>query len=249
MSDIKGEIDSVEIAIDTNDLSELFSVTPNVQIYRNLPHKITLSLPEFNPGKVHEELCKLFGALSSSSFTSDKNGYSMTTTQKSPEAGSSPPVKQMLDEPETVTTIDTGYKYNLYKVACLSDEEIWTIGDDGTMKLYSINQGSLLKSITTKSWNIPSNIAVTKNGDLVYTDSYDRTNQSFYPVGITTDSQSHILTADNNNVCVHIIDQDGQFLRYIHYVLFPWGLCIDTNDNLFVAQLGNRQVKKIKYLQ
>jgi hypothetical protein len=27
------------------------------------------------------------------------------------------------------------------------------------------------------------------------------------------------------------------------------GLCIDTNDNLFVAQLRNKQVKKIKYLQ
>ncbi|XP_062610685.1 E3 ubiquitin-protein ligase TRIM71-like [Saccostrea cucullata] len=366
MSDIKDEIHSLEIAIDTNDLSELFSVTPNVQIYRNLPHKITVSLPEFIPGKIHEELCKLFGTLSSSSFTSDKNGYSMKTTQKSPEAGSSPPVKQLLDEPETVTTIDTGYG-QLYNVACLSDEEIWTSGIDSTMKLYSINQGSLLKSITTKSGNRPwEDIAVTKSGDLVYADYNNRTvnivknekieevirqqnwiphgvcstspgdllvimdsddnkqtklarysgstekqtiqfddkgksvyscglyytyyitenrnldicvsdnranavvvvnqagklrfrytghtptlkNRPFYPQGITTDSQSHILTADINNDCVHIIDQDGQFLHYIDCGLSrPWGLCIDTNDNLFVAQCGNRKVKKIKYLQ
>ncbi|XP_062579783.1 tripartite motif-containing protein 2-like [Saccostrea cucullata] len=75
-------------------------------------------------------------------------------------------------------------------------------------------------------------------------------NQSYDPIGITTDSQSHILTADYINHCVHIIDQDGQFLRYIDCGLsYPHGLCMDTNDNLFVAQNGNKNVEKVKYLQ
>ncbi|XP_061167337.1 uncharacterized protein LOC133176190 [Saccostrea echinata] len=363
MSDIKDEINSADMAIDTNDLSKLFSVTSSVNIYRNLPNKLAPSLPRFIPGKIQgKELCKLFGTLSSSSLTSDKYAYSMKTTQKSPEAGSSPPVKQLLDQPETVTTINTGYQC-LNSVACLSDEEIWTSGGDSTMKLFSINQGSLLKSIRTKSGYEPCNIAVTKSGDLVYTeygyrtvnivknekieevirlqnwiptgvcstssgdllvimenDDYTQTkvvcysdstekqtiqfddkgkplyssglcyitenrnldicvsdigakavvvvnqagklrfrytghtpapkNKPFNPRGITTDSQSHILTADDYNHCVHIIDQDGQFLRYIDCGLSqPRGLCTDTNDNLFVAQDGNRQVKKIKYLQ
>ncbi|XP_062611287.1 E3 ubiquitin/ISG15 ligase TRIM25-like [Saccostrea cucullata] len=362
MSDIKGEIDSIDMATDTNDLSKLFSVTSSVHIYRNLPHQIMPSLPKFMPKKIYkEELFKLFGVLSSSSLTSDKHGYKMKTTQKSTEAGSFPPVKQLLDEPETVTTIHTGYR-SLYYVACLSDEEIWTGGNDSTMKLYSINQGSLLKSITTKSGNTPSDIAVTKSGDLVYADYDDRTvnivknekieqviklqnwrpkgvcstssgdllvilhsddetqtkvvrysgstekqtiqfddkgiplyqsgsyttenrnldicvsdggakavvvvnhagklrfrytghtpapkNKPFYPPGITTDSQSHILTADYNNNCVHIINQDGQFLRYIECgLIYPYGLCTDTNDNLFVAQNGNKKVQKVKYLQ
>ncbi|XP_062604410.1 uncharacterized protein LOC134266196 [Saccostrea cucullata] len=365
ISDITEEIDLIETAINTNDLSKLSSVMSNVHTYRNLPHKIIPLLPKFIPGKIHwEELSKIFGALSSNSLKTDEHGYSMKTTQKSPEAGSYPPVKQLLDGPETVTTIDTGYRDNLYNVVCLSDEEIWTNGCDSTMKLYSIIQGSLLKSITTKSWKIPFDIAVTKSGDLVYTDTSDRTvnivknekiekviriqnwrprsvcstssgdllvimdsddykqakvvrytgstkkqsiqfddkgrplysfdsyrkyiaenknldicvsdsgakavvvvnqagklrfrytghspalqNKLFKPLGITTDSQSHILTADVNNDCVHIIDQDGQFLRYIDCGLSrPWGLCTDTNDNLFVAQLLNIQVKKIKYL-
>ncbi|XP_062579788.1 uncharacterized protein LOC134241784 [Saccostrea cucullata] len=277
----------------------------------------------------------------------------------------SAPVKQLRDEPESVTTINTGYSRRLHNVACLGDVEIWTRGDDNTMKLFSINQGTLLKSVTTKSGNIPWDIAVTKSGDLVYTDNKDRTvnivknekieevirlqnwkpqcvcstssgdllvimvsddkkqskvvrysgstekqtiqfddqgnllysagsrsrhitenrnldicvtdneakaivvvnragnmrfrynghtpapkNKLFGPRGITTDSQSHILTADYYNECVHIIDQDGQFLRYIECGLSsPLGPCTDKNDNLFVPELWSRQVKKIKYLK
>ncbi|XP_061169016.1 uncharacterized protein LOC133178295 [Saccostrea echinata] len=198
------------------------------------------------------------------------------------------PLKQLLDEPETVTTMDTGYGY-LYNVACLSDKEIWTSGSESSVNLHSINQGSLLKSITTISGTLPEDMSVTKSGDLVYTDINDRTvknekiekdicvsasganavvvvnqagklrfrytghtsapkNKLFNPLGITTDSQSHILTADSYNDCVHVMDQDGQFLCYIECGLSQaWGLCTDTNDNLYVTQQIKNEVKKIKY--
>ncbi|XP_062618135.1 tripartite motif-containing protein 55-like [Saccostrea cucullata] len=356
MSDIEEEIKSVDSVLESTDISSLFSLSSTLDEYRKLPKKITVSIPKFIPKKLQAD--QLF-SLKTISLKSDEHDDSMKTTQKSPEAGSSPPVKQLLDEPETVTTIDTGYG-ELYNVACLSDEEIWTSGNDNTMKLYSINQGSLLKSITTKSGNKPSDIAVTKSGDLVY--AADRTvnivknekieevirlqkwipqgvcstssgdllvimlsvdekqtkvvrysgstekqtiqfddkrkplyssgpyyryitenrnldicvsdsearavvvvnqagklrfrysgytftpkNKPFYPRGITTDSQSHILTSDYYNECVHIIDQDGQFLRKIDCGLRePQELCTDTNDNLFVVQYGKRQVMKIK---
>ncbi|XP_062621762.1 E3 ubiquitin-protein ligase TRIM45-like [Saccostrea cucullata] len=98
LSDIKEEINSMKTAVDTHDVLKLFSVMSNVPIYRNLPHKIMPSLPKFIPGKIQgEETRKLFGALSSSSLTSDKHGYSMKTTQKSRKAETSPPVKQLLD--------------------------------------------------------------------------------------------------------------------------------------------------------
>ncbi|XP_062570417.1 E3 ubiquitin-protein ligase TRIM45-like [Saccostrea cucullata] len=132
MSDIKDEIDSIDLVEDSNNISKLFSFTSNVDRYRNFPQKILPSLPKFTPSRIiGGELRKMFGTLSSSSLTSDKHGYRMKTTQKLPEAGSSPPVKQLLDEQETVTAIDTGYG-ELYNVACLSDEEIWTSGGDST---------------------------------------------------------------------------------------------------------------------
>ncbi|XP_061193201.1 uncharacterized protein LOC133201405 [Saccostrea echinata] len=364
ISKIGEEIKLLENAIDSKDISKLLSFKSNLDEYRELPQKIMPSLPVFSPKRIQgDQIRKLFGVLTSHSLTSDKHGYSLKINQKSTEAGSSPPVKRLLDKPETVTTIDTGYRTSLYNVACQCDEQIWTSGDDNTMKLFSINLSSVLKSIRTNlSPFFQADIAVTKSGDLVYTDHNDRTvnivknektekvirqlklkpdgicstfsgdllvimnsgdykesivvrfsgstekqtiqfddtgkpiyssgfyhrhiienrnldicvadskavvvvnqagkmrfrytghnpapkNNPFSPRGITTDSQSHILTADYYNDCVHIIDQDGQFLRYIDCGLSnPHGLCTDANDNLFVAECTNKQVKKIKYM-
>ncbi|XP_061185148.1 uncharacterized protein LOC133193196 [Saccostrea echinata] len=365
ITEIKDEIHSIDIAVDSYEISNPLSVKSNVDDYKHLPPRIIPCLPLFTHKKFEqEEFNKLFGTLSPMSLVPEEHGYSLKKTQKSSDDESSPLIKQLLDKPETIAIIMTAYKYNLFNVVCRNDEEIWTSGDENTMKLFSVNMDSSLKSTQTKSGECPSGIAVTEQGELIYVDRKDRTVnilkngemvtvirlQNWLPLGvcsispgdllvtmysedkkpskvvrysdyrekqtiqldddgkpiylygeikyiienrnrdicvadtsanalvvvnsegkprfrytgnkscsksnpfdlhgITTDSQSHILAADCENNCIHIIDQDGQFLCFIECELFhPWGLCIDTYDNLFVTECYERQVKKIKYQQ
>ena len=94
-------------------------------------------------------------------------------------------------------------------------------------------------------------VVVNQSGTLRfrYTGHPSNTGPSFDPVGIATDSQGHILTADFVKGRIHILDQDGQFLRYIHNLQRPVGLCVDSRDNLFVAEFVTAKVKRIQYLE
>jgi streptogramin lyase len=285
----------------------------------------------------------------------------MKRIKQETEAVASPPVTPLLDDPHVTAAIDTGYN-RLYGVSCVSEDQVWTRGyEDKTMKLLNL-RGDLLTSVQTKSGGEPYDIAVTRDGDLLYTDwrndsvnlvkkkhrtlirlqgwyprgvcctaagellvtmrsklysmnkqhkvvrysgstetqtiEYDdrgrplysgaryiseNRNQdvcvsdtnadsvvvvtasgklrfrytgppsniggSFTPAGITTDSRGHILVADCNNAHVHVLDQDGQFLRYIRCGLSrPHGLCVDIRDNLWVSEERTAKVKRIKYL-
>ena len=289
---------------------------------------------------------------------------------------STPLSRSLLDVPSLITDIPTTGYDSLYNVSCVSDEEIWTSGNNEIMRLYNL-QGDLLKSVQTKSGNKPWDIAVTKKGNLLYVDYNDRsinivsdthaqglikflgkksdtkittlvtlrgwrplylcsassgdllvimdsddnkqakvvrytgstqtqtiqnddngkplytssgykylsenrnldicvadrdanavvvvnaagklrfrytgspfiTQELFHPFGITTDSQAKILTSDYYNHCVHILDQDGQFLFYINNCDLhePFGLCVDSTDNVFVAETSTCKIKKLHY--
>ncbi|XP_056015332.1 tripartite motif-containing protein 3-like [Ostrea edulis] len=357
ITELRQIIQDLKKILDSNDVFLTSSYKSRNSEFRTLPPKVRVTLPSFSPQKINkDQLNEMFGSLSPLSINTEHGD-----TMKSAEAVSSPPVKPLLDEPRLTATIDTGYRPR--SVSCLSEDQVWTCGENETMKLLNL-RGKLLTSIKTKSGNRPRDIAVTRDGDLVYTD-YDKgtinlvrnkqiqtvitlqgwsprnvcctasnhllvtmdsddgepskvvrysgstekqsiqfddqgrplyssddyndikylsenrnldicvadngaravvvvnqsgklrfrytghpsnTEQSFDPVDITTDSQSHILTADFDNHRIHILDQDGQFLRYIHCGLRrPFGLCVDIRDNLFVAD-GDKKVKKIQYL-
>nr|XP_022300235.1 E3 ubiquitin-protein ligase TRIM71-like [Crassostrea virginica] len=326
--------------LDTSDVCLVSEYTSRTEEFRNLPAQFQVtSLPTFTPQEINrEQIHQQIGSLSKLAIT-----------------------YPLLDEPRILTDIQTKYG-GVLNVSCLSDSELWTRGSHIILRLYNL-QGELLRSVHTKFGNIPRDIAVTRSGDLVYTEywftyihlvrgtqiqtlitlqgwrpwglcstssgdllvimrSNDRKQtkvvrysgstekqsvqwddqgmplysygdlkylsenrnfdicvadydagavvvvsaagklrfrytgppstprESFYPFrpyGITTDSQANILTSDTGNHRIHIIDQDGHFLRFIHNcgLQRPCGLCMDSRDNLFVVDSG--KVKKLQY--
>uniref|UniRef100_K1S016 Uncharacterized protein n=1 Tax=Magallana gigas TaxID=29159 RepID=K1S016_MAGGI len=170
ISEITQTIAELKTLLDSNDVSLISAYKSRNDEFRRLPPKLTVSLPSFTSQKINkEQLYQQFGSLSASSIKTKEHGYTM----ESPGAESSPPDRPLIDVPRIITQIDTKCRV-LYSVSCLSDEEMWTRGDDNIMRLYNLS-GELVKSVQTKSGNAPRDIAVTRSGDLVYTDYDDRT--------------------------------------------------------------------------
>nr|XP_022314696.1 uncharacterized protein LOC111119132 [Crassostrea virginica] len=128
--------------------------------------------------------------------------------------------------------------------------------DDQNNPLYTYGYAKYITEnrnldICVADFNACAVVVVSTTGKLLfkYTGSPSTPHKSFDPVGIATDSKANILISDCNSFCIHIIDQDGHFLRFIDNCKLrtPRGLCVDSKDNLFVTEEYKGEVKKIKY--
>lgn len=70
----------------------------------------------------------------------------------------------------------------------------------------------------------------------------------FEPSRIVTDEILQILISDESNNSVHVIDCDGNFIRYIEYPC-TGGISVDANHNLVVGEQKTGLIRIIKYLE
>lgn len=72
----------------------------------------------------------------------------------------------------------------------------------------------------------------------------------FKPRGLATDTNGNILLTDLDNRCIHLIDENGVFIRYITcggILDKVCDLCIDDQGKIWVAERRTAKVKCIEY--
>lgn len=154
IADIKQSILDLKKIRESDDLYMTATYKSISAVLKKFPPKP--SFPSFTANKIDsEQLSQQFGSL---------------TTNNSQ---SFPQTRPLLKDPTIIATFTSGYK-GLRGVASLNENEIWAFGNDSIIKLYS-DRGEQLKSIQTKSQNEPSDIALMKNGDLMYADHHNQT--------------------------------------------------------------------------
>ncbi|OWF39705.1 uncharacterized protein LOC110464708 [Mizuhopecten yessoensis] len=109
----------------------------------------------------------------------------------------------------------------------------------------------------------PHRIAVDSNGNMFFSDNNnsrrefvvmdstgnvkvtynappdDPLDNPFYPLGVTRDRYGHVLVSDWNNDCIHLLDKNGHFVRFLlssgDGVECPSALGIDREHRLWVG--------------
>ncbi len=108
-----------------------------------------------------------------------------------------------------------------------------------------------------KHFNMPTDMVVTKSGDIFVTDGYGNrrivhfTSDGNYvktfgkagpnpgefvlPHAIVADSKGTLYVADRNSGRIQLFNQDGTFIEQWSNVMMPWGLTVTPDDEIWVC--------------
>nr|XP_022312777.1 E3 ubiquitin-protein ligase TRIM36-like [Crassostrea virginica] len=150
--------------------------------------------------------------------------------------------------PQTKNKIIRYQGENIKQEIC-NDGQGNPIFKDGGYSLYMSENNN--RDVCVSDANADTVVVVDKTGRVRF--RYDgtpaRRDLSFDPRGKVTDALSQIIVTDVNNDCLHILDQNGQFLRCVDDCGLedPDRLSVDSEGRLWVGLLD--KVKVIENLQ
>ncbi|XP_048730360.2 uncharacterized protein LOC125647645 [Ostrea edulis] len=352
--DMTQTVEQNKETLKSNSVSAVTNYKSKLEEYRNMPTDIDIKLPSLKTNTVQgRELSLELGEY--------KASLTQTTLSSLTEEVSYLSLQKLLKQAKSITTIPTGVN-PLFHVACVGVDEAWVSGQNKTIRRVDIH-GSVRDTVTTTCYFWPIDITVTRQGELVYSDTtvnivrhgrtetlittpqdwhpdklcctksgdilvsmctidfsqrkivryqghtvkqeidrdedgepvyqggeyslsvvennngdicasdlnadtvvvvdksgrvrfrYDgtpaRRKKSFNPIHIVTDSMSQIIAADISNACLHILDQNGLFLRCVDNCGLdnPHGLSVDSEGRLWVGLHHSGEVKVIQYVK
>ncbi|XP_061183335.1 uncharacterized protein LOC133191606 [Saccostrea echinata] len=163
----------------SNKVSDVNNYLSKLKEYRNIPPIPDLPLPSLQTNTVQGrelsiELGEYKATLTQTSLFSLTDDVSFLS------------VKELLEEAKVIANIPTNIT-NLFKVVCIgSDRACWINGEDNVMTCVNVN-GSILDTVTTTCKSYPFEIAVTNQGELLYSDVKSKT------VNIVRDGKTETL--------------------------------------------------------
>ena len=152
---------------------------------------------------------------------------------------------------EAIWTVD-GQGHQVKKWSHDGRELLMTLGEYG------------VAGVTPTTFDRPTDVAFGPDGEFFVSDGYGNNRVVKYdpngefvaawgepgtepgqfdlPHTIVVDSRSRVLVGDRENARIQIFDLDGNLLEVWDHLGSPYGLSIDDNDQLFVADLVNARI-------
>jgi len=175
------------------------------------------------------------------------------------------PVQVYTAEGKFVRTWGKDMFLNPHHLRIDHDGNIW-VADFGLHVVQKFTpEGKLLQTLGVRGekgmdethFNMPTDMAITKSGDIFVTDGYgnrrivhfdkdgnfiktwgeygSKPGQFVMPHAIVVDSAGKLYVADRNSGRIQVFNQQGKFLDQWSGLLMPWGLSITDNDDLWVC--------------
>uniref|UniRef100_K1QYA1 Tripartite motif-containing protein 71 n=1 Tax=Magallana gigas TaxID=29159 RepID=K1QYA1_MAGGI len=226
----------------STQVSPVIKYNSKIHEFSKLTPKVQVSLPTFFPEPINrEKLYSLFGQITPLSTATEENVSSLNQRDTLD--------RELLDKPELVTTIHTGYG-KLRNVTGQNRDRIWVSGKSNKIKCFNM-KGSLVQTIYTESGIFPNDIIVDTNEDLVFSDGVTkrvyvvRNGQTKELIRLQGWMLGELCVTSTGDLLVTMASDDKTQSKVVRYSGSLETQTIQFNDEGKPLYSGNDQIKYI----